>query len=166
VLTDQGWAFQSKYDWGWLVFHYGRWLKDRAQGWVWAPAAAWAPSWVSWRYGDGKIGWAPVAPRRGIDLVRASGRAPYWTFVATRDFLKPEVGRYRLSITQEALAFTRSRHLRAAVKEGTASWFLGPNAAAVASATGSPVSAIHVTVPSPGQIKRVPLDLRPTRRKG
>ena len=38
-------------------------------GWVWVPGYTWAPAWVSWRYGDGYAGWAPLPPDSfaGID---------------------------------------------------------------------------------------------------
>jgi len=31
-------------------------------GWVWVPGYEWAPAWVSWRYGDEYVGWAPLPP--------------------------------------------------------------------------------------------------------
>ncbi|HEX4138962.1 MAG TPA: DUF6600 domain-containing protein, partial [Candidatus Methylacidiphilales bacterium] len=36
---------------------------------VWVPGYTWAPAWVSWRYGDGYVGWAPLPPDSlaGID---------------------------------------------------------------------------------------------------
>lgn len=27
VMTDAGWYWQSGYSWGWLTFHYGRWVQ-------------------------------------------------------------------------------------------------------------------------------------------
>jgi len=62
VLTDQGWAWQSDYSWGWAAFHYGRWAFDPTYGWVWAPDTVWGPAWVSWRTCDTHYGWAPLPP--------------------------------------------------------------------------------------------------------
>ncbi len=60
--TDAGWFWQSDYPWGDIGFHYGRWIRNEFTGgrWAWAPAYDWAPSWVSWREGDGGMGWAPL----------------------------------------------------------------------------------------------------------
>ena len=38
VYSDEGWMFESDYDWGWAPFHYGRWYREPRFGWVWAPA--------------------------------------------------------------------------------------------------------------------------------
>ncbi len=71
VYTDNGWFWQSDYNWGDIVFHYGRWLRDPI-GWVWAPGYDWAPAWVAWRNVDGYCGWAPLPPaavfRVGVGL--------------------------------------------------------------------------------------------------
>jgi Family of unknown function (DUF6600) len=61
TYTDDGWCWQSDYPWGGIVFHYGRWYRDRL-GWVWVPGYNWAPAWVCWRQGDGYCGWAPLPP--------------------------------------------------------------------------------------------------------
>jgi hypothetical protein len=60
--TDAGWYWQSTYPWGDMAFHYGRWVNnDYTSGrWAWVPGYDWAPSWVSWREGDGGMGWAPL----------------------------------------------------------------------------------------------------------
>ena len=54
-------------DWGWVVYHYGRWAHDRGLGWFWVPGDEWAPAWVDWRYGGDDIGWAPLPPDDLID---------------------------------------------------------------------------------------------------
>src|SRR5262249_55493932 len=60
---DYGWYWVSDENFGWATYHYGRWLYDPLEGWVWVPGYEWGPSWVSWREGDGYIGWAPLPPR-------------------------------------------------------------------------------------------------------
>ncbi len=71
VYTDAGWAWQSDYPWGDLVFHYGRWQRGPV-GWMWIPGYDWAPAWVCWRHSEGYCGWAPLPPaavfRAGVGL--------------------------------------------------------------------------------------------------
>ncbi|MEJ0000282.1 MAG: DUF6600 domain-containing protein [Verrucomicrobiota bacterium] len=69
VYTDAGWTWDSDEPWGWATYHYGRWVNLDGTGWVWVPGYTWGPAWVSWRYGDGYAGWAPLPPDSfaGID---------------------------------------------------------------------------------------------------
>ena len=62
VYTDVGWTWASDEPWGWATYHYGRWVNIDGTGWVWVPGYQWAPAWVSWRYGGGYCGWAPLPP--------------------------------------------------------------------------------------------------------
>lgn len=62
VYTDDGWTWDSSEPYAWAVYHYGRWVNLDGTGWVWVPGYTWAPAWVSWRYGDGYVGWAPLPP--------------------------------------------------------------------------------------------------------
>jgi hypothetical protein len=62
VDTDEGWTWVSDEPWGWATYHYGRWANIDGTGWVWVPGYRWAPAWVSWRYGGGYAGWAPLPP--------------------------------------------------------------------------------------------------------
>jgi len=62
VYTDDGWTWVSDEQWGWATYHYGRWVNIDGTGWCWVPGYTWAPAWVSWRYGDGYCGWAPLPP--------------------------------------------------------------------------------------------------------
>jgi hypothetical protein len=69
VYTDDGWTWNSNEPFGWATYHYGRWVNLDGSGWAWVPGYTWAPAWVSWRYGDGYVGWAPLPPDSfaGID---------------------------------------------------------------------------------------------------
>ncbi|MCE0482613.1 MAG: hypothetical protein LV479_00055 [Methylacidiphilales bacterium] len=69
AYTDNGWTWVSDEPWGWATYHYGRWVNLDGTGWCWVPGYTWAPAWVSWRYGDGYCGWAPLPPDSfvGID---------------------------------------------------------------------------------------------------
>jgi hypothetical protein len=68
AYTDVGWTWVSYEDFGWATYHYGRWVRLRGRGWVWAPGREWGPAWVSWRTGGDYVGWAPLPPRRGGDI--------------------------------------------------------------------------------------------------
>ncbi|HUB09814.1 MAG TPA: DUF6600 domain-containing protein, partial [Myxococcales bacterium] len=68
VYSDAGWVWSSDYPWGWAPFHYGNWIWA-AGGWCWVPGRVWAPAWVSWRYGDGIVGWAPIGPGGEVEHV-------------------------------------------------------------------------------------------------
>jgi hypothetical protein len=60
--TDCGWYWATGEPWGWACYHYGRWALDANFGWIWVPGIEWAPAWVSWRFGGGYCGWAPLPP--------------------------------------------------------------------------------------------------------
>jgi len=62
AFTDQGWSWVSNEPFGWITYHYGRWMRTHSLNWVWFPGDQWAPAWVSWRYGGDYAGWAPLPP--------------------------------------------------------------------------------------------------------
>ena len=62
VYADDGWTWDSDESFGWATYHYGRWVNLNGPGWCWVPGYTWAPAWVSWRYGGGYCGWAPLPP--------------------------------------------------------------------------------------------------------
>lgn len=68
VMTEYGNTWVSNYDWGWAPFHYGRWMYNRYNNWVWLPDTTWGPAWVSWRSGGGHYGWAPLGPSININI--------------------------------------------------------------------------------------------------
>src|ERR1700746_3258513 len=35
AYTDVGWTWVSYEDFGWVTYHYGRWVRLRGIGWVW-----------------------------------------------------------------------------------------------------------------------------------
>lgn len=71
VYSDAGWTWVSDEPFGWATYHYGRWLRLKAVGWVWVPGDEWAPAWVSWRTNKDYVGWAPLPPEARFD--RSSG---------------------------------------------------------------------------------------------
>lgn len=85
VYTQWGWSFVADVPWGWAPFHYGRWGWTPALGWFWVPGLVWAPAWVSWRYTNGHVAWAPYAPPG----FRYGRRWPGWVTVAAPHFTHP-----------------------------------------------------------------------------
>jgi hypothetical protein len=66
ALSESGeWIWVSELPFGWVVFHYGRWVSIPAVGWAWIPGRRYAPAWVRWRVADpdyAYIGWGPLPP--------------------------------------------------------------------------------------------------------
>jgi hypothetical protein len=91
-LTPKGWSFESKWDWGKFVFHYGRWVYVADLDWLWSMDPAYGLAWVNWKSGDTYVGWSPIPP-----AVR-SGDPPEqkWTYVRARYFAQPEINRFPL----------------------------------------------------------------------
>jgi hypothetical protein len=69
AYTDVGWTWVSNEDFGWATYHYGRWARLHDRGWFWVPGREWGPAWVSWRTGGDYVGWAPLPPRGGGEVV-------------------------------------------------------------------------------------------------
>src|SRR5205823_2071193 len=56
------WTWDSAEPFGWVVFHYGRWVFLADTGWCWVQDTEWGPAWVSFRNNEEYIGWAPLPP--------------------------------------------------------------------------------------------------------
>jgi hypothetical protein len=90
-----GYVWASDYDWGWAPFHYGRWVYLGSR-WGWVPGRTYAGAWVSWRYGGGYVGWAPLPPtwywRGGYAF--GLGHVPYapYSFCGYHDVFGRNVG--------------------------------------------------------------------------
>lgn len=100
VWTDYGWTWVSNFRWGWAPFHYGRWAWDRELGWFWIPDVIWGPGWVTWRWSNLYIGWAPLPPEArfivgvGIRDIAFSIPPSHWIFVEGPYFLDTSLYRY------------------------------------------------------------------------
>lgn len=97
AMTEYGNTWVSNYDWGWAPFHYGRWIHNRYNNWIWLPDTVWGPAWVTWRSGGGTYGWAPMGPNIGINInVGRSYRIPdyCWNFVPQRNIYYDNFPRY------------------------------------------------------------------------
>ncbi|MEP7009757.1 MAG: DUF6600 domain-containing protein [Acidobacteriota bacterium] len=121
VDSDYGWTWASDEPFGWATYHYGRWAFDSRYGWIWVPGTVWAPAWVSWQYGGGYVGWAPLPPTVGFDLnvgIRLGGlslstviQPRDYLFVSERGFLEPRVGRYAVPRTRNQDLWRRARNV-------------------------------------------------------
>ncbi len=97
VWTDDGWMWIDDAEWGWIPFHYGRRGWDDDFGWYWVPGTEWGPAWVTWRWNDMYMGWAPIPPgvdfRAGMDYASVAVGVParFWVFVGGSHFLDGDV---------------------------------------------------------------------------
>ncbi|HLP46074.1 MAG TPA: DUF6600 domain-containing protein [Candidatus Kapabacteria bacterium] len=116
--SDYGWTWVSDYPWGDIPFHYGRWGWDDDLGWYWVPGDVWGPAWVSWRYSDNYLGWAPLPPgisfSFGMDFDSLYYNIPsnYWIFVESPNFYHHRLGRYVLPYERNRtiINYTRLRN--------------------------------------------------------
>jgi hypothetical protein len=118
ALADSGdWMWQSNYAWGYIPFHYGRWVWTGAS-WGWIPGRRYAPAWVTWRVGEGGyLGWAPLPPTWGWGggMAFGLGRVPYaaYCFVPSRYAFAGNVSGYVVrdrGMVQAVAATTRPYH--------------------------------------------------------
>ncbi|TCD02960.1 DUF6600 domain-containing protein [Pedobacter psychroterrae] len=93
AMTEYGNTWVSNYNWGWAPFHYGRWVYNRYNQWVWIPDTVWGPAWVSWRTGGGYYGWAPMGPGMNIN-VNFNIPDLWWVFVPNRNIYYSSFPRY------------------------------------------------------------------------
>jgi len=109
IMTDYGWTWIANEQWGSIPFHYGRWGYNDYFGWFWVPGMVWGPAWVSWRWNDQYVGWAPLPPeaefRRGMDYSSFSFNIPirFWIFLQVRHFLYRDIYRYTLPYERNAM---------------------------------------------------------------
>lgn len=114
IYTDYGWTWNSDEDWGWATYHYGRWFFENGIGWVWVPGYDWSPAWVSWRSGNGLLGWAPLPPEIGwddgfiVDVSSFDTFIPpfYYSFVEERYFTSPGIAAY-IALVPRNVTFIR-----------------------------------------------------------
>jgi hypothetical protein len=114
TLTDDGdWYWASTYSWGYVPFHYGRWVYT-GRGWAWIPGRVYAPAWVIWRTGDyGYLGWAPAPPTYywsgGVALTLWATPVVPWVFCPSSYVFYPHVHSYVLrdrAVIQRVAAYS------------------------------------------------------------
>jgi hypothetical protein len=113
LWTDDGWFWDSSYEWGWIPFHYGRWGWDADLDWYWVPGDVWGPAWVTWCWSDAYVGWAPLPPGVAFGLnigLGALGEIPfrYWCFVDGNRFLDRDLDRVILPFERNRAIFDRA----------------------------------------------------------
>lgn len=156
VWTDDGWFWDSTEPWGWATYHYGRWYVDPAFGWVWVPGNAWAPAWVTWRFGGGAIGWAPLLP--GFSVWWTAGYPVHqsaWVFVPERRFVGARVERVAFSPARTGtfLSTTRLAAPRS-VSGASAPRLGGPPRRYVERQMGRRIAPVRVTAAATPQAAR------------
>ena len=95
VYSNEGWMWNSYYNWGWAPFHYGRWIYDDVYGWLWIPGYDWSPAWVTWGYVDDYYCWAPLMPGVGVGAAYGSWHphSYYWNIVPRGHLYDNDLGR-------------------------------------------------------------------------
>ena len=93
AMTEYGNTWVSDDPWGWACYHYGRWTYNNYYGWIWVPGYEWAPAWVSWRYGGGYCGWAPLSPGVGIGVSYGCPDS-WWVFVGPQYMYRTDYYHY------------------------------------------------------------------------
>jgi len=149
VMTQYGNTWVSEYPWGWACFHYGRWVFNGYYGWVWIPGNEWGPGWVSWRWGGGYCGWAPMYPGwfYGQEFICPND---WWVFMNPKHLYKPYyVNTWRSDFwhgpgrTQTLLAQTHNINNNYQGDNGI-TYSAGPRVSDVEGATHKPVYTYQV----------------------
>ena len=168
VWTDCGWYWASDEPWAWACYHYGTWVDDPVDGWVWVPGIEWAPAWVEWRFGGGFIGWAPCAPR---GVVVAPGLFAFVEVGRFHDPIRPGIFVVNsAAIVNRTTRFadfrTESRNIdgrsqRIAVNDG-------PGPGAIEKATGRqetvvPLHEAMLATPAPHEVRPAVRQTEPTK---
>jgi hypothetical protein len=124
---DGDYSWVSEYEWGWVCFHYGRWVLSGGR-WLWIAGHTFAAAWVTWRLadsGDPYVGWAPMAPSwvwvGGEAFAMAFPAWEPWAFAANGDLLGPGlatrvvVGQRAAPLLARSHAYVRTAPARSAV---------------------------------------------------
>ena len=121
VNTEYGWTWASNEPFGWATYHYGRWAWDQRFGWLWIPGTTWGPAWVSWQYGGGYVGWAPLPPSVGFEAnvgLRIGGldlsfgiQPDVYSFVPERSFLEIRLSTFLIPSARNVTLIRRTRNV-------------------------------------------------------
>lgn len=171
AMTEYGNTWVSNYDWGWAPFHYGRWIYNRYNDWVWIPDTVWGPAWVSWRSGGGYYGWAPLGPSIsiGINFGRGGYRIPdmCWNFIPYNNIYYNSYPRYyggRNRVYIQNTVIINNTYVR-----NDRTYYTGPRAEEVRRATNQNVTVYNINRsnrPGASRIDRNSVDIynpRPSR---
>jgi len=146
AMTEYGNTWVSNYDWGWAPFHYGRWVYNRYNEWIWIPDTVWGPAWVSWRSGGGYYGWAPLGPSIsiGINIGHGGYRIPdmCWNFIPYNNIYYNSYPRYygsRNSIYIQKTVIINNTYVR-----NNRTYYTGPRAEEIRRVTNQNVTVYNV----------------------
>ncbi|WP_181303975.1 DUF6600 domain-containing protein [Rufibacter sp. XAAS-G3-1] len=139
VMTEYGNTWVSDYDWGWAPFHYGRWIYDDYEGWLWIPGSEWGPAWVDWRNGGGYYGWAPMGPR--VTIVMAPAR---WIFVPVMYITSPRVYSYCVPRTRVVNIYHSTTIINNYYERDNRKYVYGPRTHDIERATNRKVNVYRV----------------------
>jgi uncharacterized membrane protein YgcG len=151
AMTEYGNTWVSNYDWGWAPFHYGRWIYNRYNNWIWLPDTVWGPAWVNWRSGGGNYGWAPMGPTIGIHInIGRSYRIPdmCWNFVPYDNIYYssyPRYNGYRNNVYIQNTVIINNTYVR-----GNRTYYTGPRADEIRRYTNRDVTVYNVNRVSRG----------------
>jgi hypothetical protein len=146
AMTEYGNTWVSNYDWGWAPFHYGRWMYNRYNNWVWLPDTTWGPAWVDWRSGGGQYGWAPMGPSININI--SIGRRYIvpdfcWNFIPERHIYYNSYPRYysgRNRVYIQNTVIINNTYVR-----NNRTYYSGPRADDIRRATNQNVTVYNVS---------------------
>lgn len=157
VMTEYGNTWVSNYDWGWAPFHYGRWVYNRYNQWLWIPDTVWGPAWVSWRSGGGYYGWAPLGPSIsiGINIGHGGYRVPdfCWNFIPYNNIYYNSYPRYYASRNRVYIQNTviiNNTYIR-----NNRTYYTGPRAEEVRRATNQNVTVYNINRSNRPGVSRV-----------
>lgn len=105
-----GWTWASGFAWGWAPFHYGNWVWDAAFGWMWVPGRVWAPAWVTWRYSDSYVGWAPIGFGVSYWSYNPGWNYGGWSYVRRHHFGAPAVHQHIIVVNNYKTIYRNTHH--------------------------------------------------------
>ena len=145
AMTEYGNTWISNYPWGWACFHYGRWIFDPYYGWIWIPGTNWGPAWVSWRYGAGYYGWAPLGP--GYDLgsqLEYGCPNDWWVFIPPQYIYTGNYYRYWYGPRGNNHIVSHTSIINNVYSANGVQYVSGPHKKEVERASGKPVEVMQL----------------------
>jgi hypothetical protein len=145
-MTEYGNMWLSDDPWGWAVYHYGRWTFNPYYGWVWVPGYEWAPAWVSWRYGGGYCGWAPMGPGFGVGMTTGYPDS-WWVFVGPQYLYNPNPYQYWGGPSRNTYFINRTTYINNVYVDNRTQvqYNFGPRASVIQQVTNRPVQVYRVS---------------------
>jgi hypothetical protein len=147
AMTDYGNTWVSDYPWGWACFHYGRWTFDNYYGWLWIPGQYWGPAWVSWRYGQGYYGWAPLGPGYEFTSSYTEYGCPqdWWVFIPPQYLYSGSYYHYWYGPQGNAVIIDNTTYINNVYVNNNVHYVHGPRTKEVEDVTHQPVQVFRVT---------------------